>query len=177
MVSWIYEYKSFNNINSVTVIISRKQDTMAFITMSKKFQGAKLSVIVRNKPTTCFPRRLSAYRDGKCIPISKNILNPNNGFRYCSQFFEAVHAACSYTFPRSDILNRLVKILRIQELEHSEVRDIAKNKFPTREIELLADKKLISSDCCFAGKYFPRQQSREVFSPSQVEITSYCFIN
>ena len=94
------------------VLISRKQDTIAFIIISEDFQRTELSVIVSNKPSLCSPLTLFAYEEGMSIPVSKKILNPNNGLKYYSQFFEVVDDAHSYSFPRSDILNKLATILR-----------------------------------------------------------------
>ena len=73
-------------------------------------------------------------------PVCKKVLNPNNGLKYYSQFFEVVHAAHSYSFPRSDILNRLATILRTEVLEYCEDKNAEKIQFLTKQVELLADK-------------------------------------
>ena len=68
------------------VLISRKQDTIAFIIMSKDFQRTELSIIVSNKPTLCSPLAQFAYKKGMSSPVSKKVLNPNNGLRGSATF-------------------------------------------------------------------------------------------
>ena len=74
------------------------------------------------------------------------------------------------------IMIRLATILWAEVLEHYEDKNAEKIQFLTWQMELLADKKFISSHYCFAVESFPRcsyEQLREVLVlPSKRKIQS-----
>jgi hypothetical protein len=136
------------------LIISRSEDKLVCIFMTKDFQESHLSVIVYNKSTLCSPLTLSAFKNGISVPLGK-VLNPNNGLNCYSQFFETVHVAYNYNLHVDDVLNKIVLILQAQNSECDDAKKANKLKFITRQLQLLTHKTFSVADYCFAIESFP----------------------
>ena len=88
--------------------------------MTQDFLATDLTITVKNTPTLCSPLSLTAYKEGVRVPLGNKILNPNNGLRYYSQFFEAVHAAHIYSLEEEDVINKTLSTLQSYNMEFSE---------------------------------------------------------
>lgn len=142
-------HKKYDNL-----MISRSEDKFVCIFMSNNFKESYLTIIVHNKSTLCSPLTLSAFKNGISVPLG-NILNPNNGLAYYSQFFEAVNSVCNYDLRVDDVIEKVVMILQAEDFELHDADKKKKLKFITRQLQLLCHKTFSVADYCFAIESFP----------------------
>jgi len=142
-------YKKYENL-----VISRSEDKLVCVFMSKDLSESKMSIIVYNKPTLCSPLTLYAFKNGVSVPLGK-ILNPNNGIACYSQFFEAVNLTYNHNI-QVDVIEKVTKSLQALDFDLFPADKAKKLKFVTRQLELLHHKQSFSiSDYCFAIESFP----------------------
>lgn len=106
--------------------------------MNDDYTSCLLPCIVFNKSTLTSPVTMSVFKDGIKVPISK-YLEPNNGLRYYSQFFEALHCAVIFKLSLQDLIGDFSTKL---ESIISESEDDQRNRrltFINRQLKLICN--------------------------------------
>ena len=160
------------------VLTTRTDDKIISLFMADDYSEVLASVIVFDKGTLTSPLTLIATKNGIRVPLG-SILEPNNGLKSKSQFFDAVHTVLNYKAPAIEVVKQTLKRLDSIDLEENETIDAPKRKklcFLKRQFQLICDKSFTVHDFCFAVEAYPRcpyEQLREVLVlPSKRKIQS-----
>ena len=142
--------KKYDNL-----FFQRSEENLVCIFMSKDFTKCLLTCIINNKATLTAVLTMLAFKDGIRVPMSK-LLQPNNGLRFYSQFFEAVHFAISYVPPVEDIVHQFSSNLKAHLSYVDDPHKAKRLEFINRQLQLFCYKNFSTADYCFAIECYPR---------------------